>query len=333
MHPKFIVTINGKPVSGLFLSLLKSLTVNDRDGTRSDSLELELNDGPPAFLEIPDKRAIINVWGGYVETGIDYFGSFSDADVNVDCLPYGMSISAKAADIKAGLKKQQERHWDDATVGQVFGDLAGEQGLSLQIAPALANLKFPNKWAGMQNESIMHFGRRVADRMGGLFAIKDGKMIMAEKGSGQSPAGAAIGELIITRQMIVPGTCKVHFAAREKVKKVKAEYQDIENGKRETVEVEANPDADPDAEYTMRQPFGDKDEAERAAKSKARELGSSADTTSVEIEGNTAARGGAPMRYAGVRPGVDDVPFIIESAGHQFSKSGYKTAIEGKAKQ
>ena len=60
MHPKFIITINGKPVSGLFLSLLKQVTINDRAHTRSDTVEIELNDGLP-FLELPDKRSIIKV--------------------------------------------------------------------------------------------------------------------------------------------------------------------------------------------------------------------------------------------------------------------------------
>jgi len=333
MHPKFIITINGTPVSGLFLSLLKDVTVNDRAGTRSDSLELSLNDGSPNFIEVPDKRAIIKVWGGYIETGLEYFGAFSDADVTLECLPYGVRISAKAADLKAGLKKHQERHWDGGTVGSVFGELAGEEGLQLQIAPALSGLKFPNDWAGMQNESILHFGRRVSDRIGGLFAIKDGKMILAEKGSGQSPAGAGLSQLIITPPMIVKGTCQVHLAAREKVQKVKAEYQDTENAERKTVEAPANADAEDGAEYTLRQPYGDKDEAERAAKAKARELGMSADSTSVTIEGNVSARGGAPMTYAGVRPKVDGVPFIIETAAHKFAKGGYTTGIEGKAKQ
>jgi phage protein D len=269
VHPRFIITINGTPVSGFFLSRLKSITINDRAGRRSDSIELELDDGNP-FIEVPDKRAVIRVWGGYEETGIDYFGAFSDADVELDCIPYGMRISAKAADLKEGLKKHQERHWDGATVGQVFGDLASENGLSAQVAPALASLKFPNDWAGMQNESVLHFGQRIADRIGGIFAVKDGKLIMAEKGTGQSPAGAGMGELIITRRMIKPGTCKVHFAAREKVSKVKAEYQDRDKAKRETVEVEGDARAGQGSEYTLRQPLAVKDEATRAAQAKAK---------------------------------------------------------------
>lgn len=331
MHPKFIITINGKPVSGLFLSLLKSVTITDREGTRSDSVEILLNDGPPLFNEIPDKRAIITVSGGYIETGLDYFGAFSDADVEIECLPYGMRISAKSADMKAGLKKHQERHWDGATVGQVFSELAGENGLTPQIAGKLASVKFPNDWVGMQNESVLHFGPRVAERIGGLFAVKDGKMIMAEKGSGQSPAGKGLPPLIIVPQMIVKGTCKVHFSAREKVKEVAAEWQDRDEAKRKTVKVPSDPEAE--ETYTLRQPYGDEAEAKRAAEAKAKELQTSADTTSVTIEGNTAARGGAPMSYAGVRPGVDGVPFIIETATHTFSKSGYTTAIDAKVKK
>lgn len=328
-YPKFVITINGKPVSGLFLSLLKSVTINDRKGVRSDSIELDLNDGPPVFSEIPSKDAIIRCWGGYADGGLVYFGSYKDADVSVQCLPYGMRISAKAADVNSKATEHQERHWDGKTVGDVFGQLAGEAGLQLQIAPALASMKFPRDWTGMQNESIMHFGRRQAERLGADFGVKDGKMLMVEKGKGQSASGAAMGQLVVTPPMIVQGTCEAHFSAREKPKDVKAEYQDLATGKRETVTVPGSPDGK--KSYTLRHSYGDKDEAERAAKGKAREAMMSADTTSVEIEGNTAARGGAPMTYAGVRPGLDGQKFIIETAAHSFSKSGYKTKIDAKA--
>ncbi len=41
-------------------------------------------------------------------------------------------------------------------------------------------------------------------------------------------------------------------------------------------------------------------------------------------------RAGAPLIYAGVRPELDGIEFIIETATHTLSKSGYTTAIEAK---
>ena len=58
MHPKVLLSIDGTPVSGTFWSRLVSVTVTDKEGTRSDTIDLVLNAGPP-FIELPRKKALI----------------------------------------------------------------------------------------------------------------------------------------------------------------------------------------------------------------------------------------------------------------------------------
>ncbi|HML31005.1 MAG TPA: hypothetical protein PKE16_19605 [Hyphomicrobium sp.] len=56
-------------------------------------------------------------------------------------------------------------------------------------------------------------------------------------------------------------------------------------------------------------------------------------TTSVSIIGNTGARGGATMMYAGVHPEADGQQVIIETSSHKFDKgSGYRVDISAKTK-
>ncbi|KZL16837.1 Phage late control gene D protein (GPD) [Pseudovibrio axinellae] len=53
----------------------------------------------------------------------------------------------------------------------------------------------------------------------------------------------------------------------------------------------------------------------------------------MSIEGDPALFAVAPFTYAGVRPGVDGLEFIIERVTHSYSKAGgLSTDIEGKAK-
>jgi hypothetical protein len=79
-------------------------------------------------------------------------------------------------------------------------------------------------------------------------------------------------------------------------------------------------------------PLMDEPEAKATAKAKAKNLKRETITASCTVIGDPNIRAGAPMSFSGVRPGVDGLQFIIESATHSFSKSGYTTDIEAKLK-
>lgn len=328
MHPKVLLSIDGTPVSGTFWSRLVSVTVTDKEGTRSDTIDLVLNAGPP-FIELPRKKALITCSMGYVETGVASMGAFTADEIELSCIPYSIKIQGKSADMRDTLKEHRERHWDDKTVKDVVSEIASEHGLSAQVSGSVGNLKY--KWLAQEGESALHFLERLAGRTNALFAIKDGKLIFSEKGAGRTPGGGAVSTLVITPLMIQPNSCKVTFAERESHAKVRAGYHDLAQGARTYEEATADPEGQ--SVYTLRHQYAGKDEAQAAAGAKAKELQRSADRTSVTIEGNTGARGGAPMQYAGVHPEVDNMAWIIETATHTFSKSaGYTTGVDAKAK-
>lgn len=125
--------------------------------------------------------------------------------------------------------------------------------------------------------------------------------------------------------------CRVHFGKREKHGKVGAEYHDTKSGKRKRES--ADSDRDSDAVYTHRHATGGKAEARQAARGRARFLKSGGLTTSVTVEGNPLIKAGAPMSYLGVRPQVDGLQFVIESATHSFSRgASYRTEIRARGK-
>lgn len=328
MHPKCIITINGTPVSGLFWEKLIRVDITDREGSRSDTIELELEDGPP-HIAIPQDGDLIQAWLGYEETGVEYMGAYKIADVDVDILPWKIKVRGEAADMTAPLKEHRERHWDDATLKDIVGDVAKDAGLTPQVAGSLGSFKY--KWWGQQNASGLHMLEDLAARHNALFTIKDGKLIFAERGSGQTPGGASLAALVVVPTMIVKGTCQVSFQKRTKHKDVSAEHYDRDDAKRKR-ETEKGEDKT-EAGYTLRHGFGSKDEAKRAAKSRSKYLKREGVRTAVEIEGNPTAKAGRPMTYAGCRPGVDGIQFVIEEAKHSFSKGrSYRTGLKGKLK-
>ena len=321
------IRVNGKPVASLFNERLISVTITDKEGITSDTISCELNDSNP-FAEIPKKGDTISAMLGYKETGLADFGSFTADDPEVRCLPYGMTVNGKGANVRDGFKQRRARHWDKKTVKDIVSQIAGENGLEAVVDDEAGSYTY--EWFGQQDESDLHVVERLARRHGALFSVKGGKLVFAKKGGGTSASGKALTAIVISPAVIVEGTCRVNFTNRAKYKKVKARIYDRD--KAEQVEIEVDSDEKGTADFVMPEPFADEGEAKNAAKAKAESLKAATIRTSVTVIGDPMIRAGAPFQYRDVRPGVDGIEFIVETATHRFSKAGYTTDIEAKQK-
>lgn len=327
MHPRVEITVDGTPVAGGFYERLKSVTVTDKEGLKSDTVDMELNDGPPNFLALPRTGAIIEVRMGY-GSNLSSLGTFTADKISGACLPYGLSISGKAVDFRSGkLKERQERAWDKTSLGDIVSQIASESDLTPAVDSDLA--KFVYDWVGQQDESNLHFLRRLAQRHNGLFSIKHGRLLFSKLGSGKASSGANIGSVIVTPELVQLGSLKFDHGDRTKYNKVVAYYQDSDKAQR--VEIEADGDSDGDSVYRIPEPFSSPDEADKAAQSKAKSLKRGQATTSVTVIGDTSICAGAPLLYAGIRPGLDGVPYVIDTAAHKYvAKGTFTTDISAK---
>ena len=325
--PAAEIAVNGRPVASLFNERLVSVTIVDKEGVTSDTICCDLNDGNP-FAQIPQKGDLVEASLGYVETGLGFFGTYIVDDPEVRCLPYGMTINGKGANVRDELKQHRSRHWDGKTVKDIVSQIAGEHGLAAVIDAEIGAHVY--EWFGQQDESDLHVVERLARRHDALFSIKDRKMVFAAKGSGLSAGGKPLTPVVATPDKIVAGTCRINFAHRNRYKKVKGRVQDRAQAK--LIEIEVDSDEEGTADYTLSEPFADEAEAERAAKAKGSALKSETIRTTATLYGDPTIRAGAPFRYAGVRPGVDEIEFIIETATHRLTKAGYLTEVEAKLK-
>lgn len=325
--PSFEIKVNGKAVASVMNERLISLTVTDKEGVGSDGVDVELNDGHP-FAEIPKKGDRLEVSLGYKETGVLHFGAYTVDDPEIRCLPYSLNIRGRGANVRDQFKQSRSRHWDDKTVGEIVKQIASENGLQPVIDDDVAAHKY--SWFGQQDESDMHVCERLARIHGALFSVKDGKLVFARRGSGKSATGKDLTPVVVGPYEIVQGTCRINFAYRKKIKKVRARTRDRATA--ETVEVEEDSDDEGTADYTLKENFSTETEAKKAAKAKGESLKSETIKTFVTVFGDPSIRAGAPFSYVDVRPEIDGMEFIIETATHKISKSGYTTDIEAKLK-
>lgn len=326
MHPKVEITVDGTPVASAFYERLISVSVTDKEGLASDTFQMDLNDGPPSFLAIPRKGAIVDIRLGYGHARS--LGLYVVDKVKVDFLPYKMSISGKARDMRSGkMKERQERHWDNKTVKDIVSDIAAESGLAASVDAEIGAHRY--EWFGQQDESSVNVLRRLADRHNGLFKVRDGRLVFSKRGSGNAAGGSFLGSVVVGPGTIIQGTGSFEANDHTRYKKVVAYHQD--KGKAERLEVEADSSADGDSIYRIPEPFADISEADKAAQAKAKELKRGEGAASVTVVGDTAIVAGAPLLFEKVRPGLDGVPYIIDTATHTFSKGeGYRTQISAK---
>lgn len=326
MHPRIEVTIDGAPVAGAFYERLVSISVTDKEDNGADTVSIELNDGPPNFLAIPRKGAIIDVRLGY--SALRSIGRFTVDKVECKCLPYSMSISGKSADLRSGkLKENQERHWDKKKLKEIVGEIAAESGLQATIDSAIGEFEYP--WIAQQDETNIQFLHRLSKRHDAIFAIKQGKLVFAKRGSGNAVSGAFVGTVVVTPSIIIQGTCSFEANDLTKYSKVVAYYQDKDSAER--VEIEADANADGDSVYRIPEPFANPAEADEAATAKANSLRRGEGAASATVVGDTGITAGSPLLFAQCRPGLDGVPYIIDTAVHRYSKAGgYLTEISAK---
>jgi phage protein D len=329
MHPIINITVAGKTVSSGFYSRLVSASVTDKEGVTSDTFQMELNDGPPDFVDLPTPGDAVSISMGYAETGVRKLGDFVVDKVSGKCLPYSVSISGKAAALGRAktLKENKERHWDKKSVKDIVTQLAGELGLSAKVDGEIGAYVYP--WFAQEDETNAHVLSRLERRHNGLFTIKGNNLIFAKRGSGLSSSGVGMGSVVVVPSMIILGSCTYEANDRTKYKKVVAYHQDKD--KVERVEIEQDADADGEAIYRLPEPFASVEEADKAAAAKAKDLKRGEGSAKVTVVGDSSIVAGVPLRFSGVRPQLDGVPYVIDTATHTFSKTaGYRTEISAK---
>lgn len=315
------VSIDGSDVTLRLQPLLISLDVQLQAGGQGDTAALTFDDTGGQIV-MPRKGAKISVALGWQGGSLQIvFDGTVDEVRSAGSRGGGrtLAVSAKGFEAEGPIKDAQRRHWDDATVQTILGDAAKSAGLAgVKVDPQLAG-EVISYWA-MVDESFLHMGQRLAQRIGGHFRIQGDTAVMARRGAAYLPkVEATYGENL-------HGWDVAPVLGRAIYGKVVARYYDKRAARWETVEVETGHDAA--AVYTVTPPATDEKDAKRQAKAKAEAIKDEAGAGSVTIEGNPSAVPDGTCVLRGARAGIDGA-YRIRSVSHSVGRSGgFVTVIE-----
>lgn len=316
------VVLDGQDLTTAWASVLIDISINDKAGTASDSCDLTIDD-TAGQARLPSKRAPIEIhlqgakaFGGFVEK-VESSGSRSSGRL--------LKIKAKGFDTGGKAKEPQSFHMDDADLGGYLGKLADQAGLKISVDPAFAGLK-QDYWA-TDGESLLAVGERMARKLGGTFKIRGDQAILAKRGTGHAPSGAALpvtvaeygGNLI--SWSITPKDPRSQFSGGV------ARWFDRASATFKTSEMDFDND-DVDATNVIRSIAADENEADAVLDARKRDGERGAGSGNVELQLTVGAVVEGSCQIKGARPGVDGT-YVIDAVKHSANRNGgAKTTLD-----
>lgn len=242
---------------------------------------------------------MLHLWLGWSDSGLVDKGTYTVDETEHSGAPDVLSIRARSADLRKGLKVKRERSWSSPkTLGDVLTDIALGNNLKPVLAPALAGL--PILQLDQANESDANLLTRLGEDFDAVATVKAGCLLCLPAGGGKTASGLALPHINLTRQ---DGDQHRYLQAdRDSYDGVRAYFYDVNSAKKQ----EAIAGAKGDNLKDLRHTYSDRQSALRAARA----------------EWNRLQRGSATLSYALARGRPDLIPELT------YTLQGVKTEID-----
>lgn len=246
----FQLIVDGSDITAKVNDRVISIRVVDEIDDKSDGLMIELDDRDFRIAISPMEAEIELILGGV------RIGSYVVADDSGGGAPDWIELSAKAGNMRAGIKAPKSRAWQGKSLQYIAGTIAGEHGLEAVVSPDVSAEVFA--YLVQRAESDLHFLTRVGREIDAVVKPVDRRLLITKRGSGKDASGAPIPPVVLTRSF--HSTYDWNTNGRVRFGKVAARWADIDGGEVRTVEL-----GEEDPVRELRQVFASEAEARRAA--------------------------------------------------------------------
>lgn len=322
--PAFRLTVDGLDIAPLISPRLMSLELTDNRGVEADQLSITLSDHD-SLLTIPPKGAVLHLWLGWSDIGLVDKGTYTVDETEHSGAPDVLSIRARSADLRKGLKTKRERSWSNTTLGDVLGDIAIGNGLTATIASALDGL--PILQLDQANESDANLISRLGEEFDAVASIKAGCLLCLPAGGGKTASGMDLPHIVLTRE---DGDQHRYLQAeRDSYDGVRAYYYDVNSAKKQEA-IAGGGDNLKDLRHT----YSDRQSALRAARAEFRRLQRSSATLSYTLAmGRPDLIPELTYTLQGVKAEIDEIIWYGGNVQHSLSANGgYTVSLELESK-
>ena len=322
--PAFRLTVDGLDIAQLISPRLMGLELTDNRGVEADQLSITLSDHD-GMLAIPPKGAVLRLWLGWSDTGLVDKGTYTVDETEHSGAPDVLSIRARSADLRKGLKTKRERSWSNTTLGEVLGDIAIGNGLTATIAGALDGL--PILQLDQANESDANLISRLGEEFDAVASVKACCLLCLPAGGGKTASGLDLPHITLTR---ADGDQPRYLQAdRDSYDGVRAYYYDVNSAKKQEA-IAGGGDNLKDLRHT----YSDQQSALRAARAEFRRLQRGSATLSYNLAmGRPDLIPELTYTLQGVKEEIDEIIWYGGNVQHSLSADGgYTVSLELESK-
>ncbi len=271
----------------------------------------------------------LEIYLGYTEVGVSYMGSFEVDDVTFLGPPRSIQLTGLSTGMKSIMKAPAIKEFDNKTVGDILGSMAGSAGLGFSISSEMAAKTLPFKNQVVSNLHMIHELERL---FGAVAKISDRKLIFVKRDGTTSASGISMPTLVLHPEHF--GTWQVRYNTRSEYGNVKAAYRDKEDLMRKWVgnSASAGGQSNQGMEYMLGTLFNSKEEAEAAAQSKMESFRRSEVMATFQLaKGDPWVKDMQTLLVTGMRDGING-SYVIDKATHTYVKrSGIISSFDCKA--
>jgi phage protein D len=322
--PAFRLAVDGLDIAPIISPRLMSLELTDNRGVEADQLSITLSDHD-GLLTIPPKGAVVRLWLGWSDTGLVDKGTYTVDETEHSGAPDVLSIRARSADLRKGLKTKRERSWSNTTLGDVLGDIAIGNGLTATISGALDSL--PILQLDQANESDANLISRLGEEFDAVASVKAGCLLCLPAGGGKTASGMDLPHITLTR---ADGDQHRYLQAdRDSYDGVRAYYYDVNSAKKQEA-IAGGGDNLKDLRHT----YSDQQSALRAARAEFRRLQRGSATLSYTLAmGRPDLIPELTYTLQGVKAEIDEIIWYGGNVQHNLTDSGgYTVSLELESK-
>jgi phage protein D len=317
MTPDFRIIADSTDITAAIRDRLLSLSVTDVAGIESDTVEIALDDRD-GVIALPRTGAELEVGLGYKETGVLTMGRFVVDEVSLSGPPQALTIRARAADLRQGLKKPRTRPWENVSVGDIVASIAGEHGYQPKVAEALASEVIAH--IDQVDESDLNFLTRLARDRGAIAKPAGGLLLFVPPGEAKSASGKDLPEVRLSADRI--SRWEVTLAERGKYLAVTARWFDQAAAEEQPVTAGSG-----EPVFTIGRRYPDRAAAESAAKARLESFSRGLATLRLTCPGDPLLVAESRLTLSGVRHGVD-AAWSVTRVAHRLDSNGYVCDLE-----
>lgn len=326
----FEVTVGGVNVTEKVNPYLIALDVKLSAAHSDDSATIELDD-TGGQLEIPQPSSTVTISLGWVGWGASpVFSGFVKETQSMGSRSAGRTlvVQCTGTDFTGKAKEPHQAHADKVDFAGAAAKFAKLGGLTAAVSSSVG--KVARDWWGMNSESFVHWGQRMAGELGATFRIQGSTAAFVPRGGGSSASGGSITGTVA--DFSGPQTNGISWDIIPKVGRpghasVTAKFFDMVEAKWKSA-VKATGIALPAKALGLNlAPAADKDSAEAAAQSAATDSIMGTGRGTVVVVGDPDAQVAGACEVKGARDGVDG-SYQIDWIEHRYRRTeGFITSI------